>query len=584
MDKLIIPEGCNIEGDALAIRHEGDIVIENEMSPDSLVSGQGSIRFHPKQKEARFRQISAENGMLEIEADTLEGAEVKASSMHLKARDLKLTGPVKVEERLFLEAGRGNLHSCTAENLEIKADDFSVQAELGATELILQTGTAHIGLIKARRIVIRGSLDCKRVEAEESIIVEEGNVAIKYLDAPSFHAAPEVSGIVVIATCKDVKAEGVRGFLHPTELGMLSEAAGGDTFITQKLPDFGDVAEESTSEEPVDEAPAPAAQEPVEEVAPAAVEQAAVEPEPEVAEADPEEPAPAEEPEAEPEPDPEPEPAAVEETEAVSEDAEDEAEEVDTLPGDDEEDAADAAEEHGESAAPDDLNEYAPAPEVDETEEPVAVEEVPEVEEDATSLPHDEDNEPHGDDDGMGLPSIGETNIEEIEVGDDDDFDTGDFPTFEDDVLYDSEDGTASDEAEPVTSVDTEALLDEVQPFAEDMEIGDDILDEDDGYQLDDIEDVSDLVGEGESSSDNDTEEILALELTEKLNQVRAFFPDDNQPNFITQINRYIEERRFTVFAKEANRNAVLSKFDEYEHEEISHLAREFFAIMEQYL
>ncbi|QTD51142.1 hypothetical protein [Sulfidibacter corallicola] len=74
----------------------------------------------------------------------------------------------------------------------------------------------------------------------------------------------------------------------------------------------------------------------------------------------------------------------------------------------------------------------------------------------------------------------------------------------------------------------------------------------------------------------------LTLQLTEILDQIRAFFPEKNYPKFVGQIQRYVEERRFHILAKDRNREAVLSRIDKLNHPEISQLARSFYTCLDE--
>ena len=76
----------------------------------------------------------------------------------------------------------------------------------------------------------------------------------------------------------------------------------------------------------------------------------------------------------------------------------------------------------------------------------------------------------------------------------------------------------------------------------------------------------------------------LSQKLTEILDQIRAFFPEKNYPKFVGQIQRYVEERRFKILAKERNKEAVLARIDKMDHEEISQLARHFYSTLDDAL
>ncbi|CAM2005432.1 hypothetical protein [Acanthopleuribacter pedis] len=103
--------------------------------------------------------------------------------------------------------------------------------------------------------------------------------------------------------------------------------------------------------------------------------------------------------------------------------------------------------------------------------------------------------------------------------------------------------------------------------------------------------DVSEGDGLDDSGNQSDAfvtpgvnEDALAEQLNGILDQICAFFPEKNYPKFVGQIQRYVDERRFKILAKERNKEAVLSRIDKMEHPDISSLARTFYATLAESL
>ncbi len=224
MDKLILPAGCTFEGEITAIANTGDIQIEAALTPARLHSEQGMISFKSSAAKVACEEITAPQGRVELEGEALAVVKLVATEAQIKANEceldeLSLTGHLAIDSHDIV-LGTLNAASATLSGDTIKGDLIEVEGELH-----LEANLTMVREIHAGKVVIHGSIDCKSLVAREGVTVATGNVAIKRLDAPAFEAAPEVTGIVVLATCKAVKAQGVRGFLHPNELEMLNDAA-----------------------------------------------------------------------------------------------------------------------------------------------------------------------------------------------------------------------------------------------------------------------------------------------------------------------------------------------------------------------
>ena len=613
-----------IQGKVSSLAHEGDIVIENDLCPSIIESSQGGIRFSPSAESADCEYISAENGFVDVIVPNFSAKKVLASSGHLNTQKIKVTELVRAAESLNIEAKVGSFSRIDAENLDIKVDNLTVEKITAGTEVAIQANNSKVGEIRAKRVIIHGRIDCQKMIVEETVVVESGQVSIKSLDCASFHASPDVSGIVVVSTCKEVKAEGVRGFLHPSELEMFS-----GRMQTVDLETF-----DKPGEKIVAQAMASAMDEPEGQAVDPAEADADSEADLETAPTDSEDDEASDYPTV-------PEVPAYEESEPIDSGndvfarAEREAEEY--FPNEDEEPLSSVdLEEAFDATVADSLEEkpsdsgdndtiQAPSWEVDPVDgthdesihdlsgpsgfDLVGGEKArldlseedqipPEVNTETTfeldgpleealegedteledSLPEiDNWEEPDGPIE-VNTASFSNDNVlEKVDA-----FDVMETPIEEDapaedadlleDSYFDTDDSLDSadildQEADPL-----EDIPEDEEPDQQGIEgaLGDSFEDELEDDTLDNVEIL-------EEETPQDPEALLIADLNRILDQIRAYFPEDNYPKFINQISRYIEDARFNLFAKARNRDAVLAGFDKYEHPDISALARTFF-------
>ncbi len=556
MDKLIIPKGCVIQGQVAAISNDGDIDIESSLIPRVLHSGNGGVRLICQQQDTECDKIIAEEGMVEVEANTFSCAKLSAQSTSMRTGNLTISESLTGTAEVFLKATEAQILNCSADQVDIDVQSYEGQAIVARTELVLKvSGHCKLERISAPRVIVKGDLQCKVVDASESVVVESGKIAIKSLNSPRFHAAPEVTGIVMVANSEEVKAEGVRGFLHPSELGMLAD---GDDVVSIPTADLSTMAMEAT--------PPPMS------VA-----------EPEI------EPPPFETPdEAEPEISDEAGPTDLDSDMQVTEEIE----------ADDEPAALDA--EFGDIAEPEDDDEdedTEPGLEENALEEyeDLAVPEMPTAELSPDEFPDELTPEDLPEIDSEDLTEMEQVETEDLteELSSDDLEDPDDVEDFASTAVLMAADGIDDDEPLP----EVEGLDDDILDTDLELDSPDDPLDA--GYELTDINVVEDTLGDDEltaedmevmeeafeaEADDEDPEEALAQELTGMLGKIKSYFPDDNIPNSIAQIQRYIDERRFSLFAKARNKEAVISNFDKFEHQEISQLVRAFFERLEDYV
>lgn len=179
--------------------------------------------------------------------------------------------------------------------------------------------------------------------------------------------------------------------------------------------------------------------------------------------------------------------------------------------------------------------------------------------------------------------SLSEMNDYMTMTGEDDEFEAKSAPEFGDIAAAgDPEDFQSVPEFGNTTDLDEMAghdvtaddLTSQPDPFPSQPEI------HENGDELDDANNSVDGLGAGNSLN----EDVLAEQLNGILDQICAFFPEKNYPKFVGQIQRYVDERRFMILAKERNKEAVLSRIDKMEHEEISRLARSFYSSLAEAL
>ncbi len=647
MDKLIIPKDCTLQGEIRSAINQGDIVIENGSIPGAVKSDEGSIRLVVEENETNCETISAQNGIVEIQAKEFQCRRILARAAQLSATRFSAEEILSCEEQITLEAQTIAIEECRAGKVEIKGDQVHIKKVHADDELVIQAQHAEIEEIVAKKIVLQGSIKCRRVAAEETVLVDSGKIVIKALECKTFHAAPEVKGIVVLATCEEVRAEGVRGFLQPDELDMLGDGA--TTADLTKLfsgPRISEISQETSEEgedvsfQPPDEPEeeeiqtevlsdpleeTPTTEDGVSEPNPLDEEPAAAEPEPLTSE---EPPPPASGYPTIPEvdafevpPDPKPEEPVLE-----SEEPEDPAPQTDLpesgessspnwematqleeplSPADAEEESNDAQEigkfmkEHMEDDPETDAGEEA-------AQENFAAVDTREFESLSPSeeLLEEEAIPPFSVSDSLDNPEVALEELSEDELEDslddsdlhEDSLDDDSDPHLDHDDLEAIEEVDESDDSLPEIQgleggdeieVTTDAFTDdEVLERVDAFDIMDEIPEEDEAPEsLEDLEvlDEASLESVEIGSEDEPPEDALVRDLIQILNQVRAYFHEGEDPKFIAQIHRYLEDRRFDLFMKTRNKEAVLAKFDKFDHAEISALARSFFNKLEAY-
>jgi len=729
MDKLVIPRDCIIQGDRVTIRYEGDIQIENDLVPLSVKSNSGGIRFVPQGKSLTCSHLSCENGLLSVEADLLSAEFLSANHVELKLGELEISQALQVNESADIRAKTVNIDEVFADTLVVEGEDSVTIQAIEANQVSMQVGKGSIRHIRAKNVVIEavGRFECDKITAEQSVEVRSGEIGVKFLESPTFIAAPEVQGIVMLATCEEVKAEGVRGFIRPDEFRMLAETG---PFAALVSGETGE-AEEGQSVDIVELAQS----EPNENV-----EQATTLDLEEVLEQEPDSG------EAEPDRDEaEPESTILEESasETESEESEMDAEPTAAIEDQEHEQFREAESEQAEEEqpGPDDRNtvsmdeepivepEQAPEPtgeavdaenleqsgvsvmpsevaeETEQIEDPYMTREIhdldPELfgfqqkrvvkerEDDLASDLDDAEAAAEGTElDEEPIPeTTPETDQEPIELDDEDDLMDIDMPDEEidalpeitdfddfvelsdddmrseplpEDAINDDEQNLLEDHVDEVRDDSIESEADDREDISMDNELEeaiedsiDNVLDhsmdipeadsveveegfgsdeeatedEDDDVVLEisndenelDVEIEEEPVGsEAEPSLEDEQSELdqeddsnppptpppvttvqppspppvpaseeseagldaLVMELYGLLDQIRSFFPDENYPKFINQIQTYLEERRFNILRKARNRDAVLNSFDRLQHPDISACARQFYSVM----
>jgi len=218
MEKLFIPESCVMESQSMVIRNEGDVEIINKLIPAAIYSTKGSILYRNSSSSVMFRDICAERGHVELETGSLVSESVTGASARILCGDLTVRESLTVAGELEIEADAVDIGFCRAGKLNLRGGHIRIDTIEASGDIVLSGDSIKANLIRGGNITLSGTIECKEMVASGAVIVQKGKVSIKSLDAPRFQATPDVTGIVVMATCDIVRAEGVRGFLQPNEL------------------------------------------------------------------------------------------------------------------------------------------------------------------------------------------------------------------------------------------------------------------------------------------------------------------------------------------------------------------------------
>lgn len=609
MEKLFLPKGALIQGERISVSHDGDIQIENNLVPLSIKSSQGSIVFIPESQNVTCSHLLAENGQVSLSAEKVDAELISAKEITMQVESLEVSQAIQAQESLELdgrdlkvgEIRSGDVSMTLKGNLELS----SIEA---TGELIIACGSLKAKEIKAAsvKLDVGGKLECEKLVSEGEVEVVNGSIAVKFLDCQSFNASPRVTGIILVATPEHVKAEGVRGFIRPQEFQAFSS---NDSFLQLEAGSESDasdvsdagafepevVSSESVAEEQDEDEPelnegqtefetidVEEAENQIHEGLDAEEDQdlaagdddALEEEEPPLPSAQFDEPPPI--PQVDDDlPQPPPFPAEGEDLQT---------DEVDATP-------VDAEGEHQslDDIALETLNMDDEEEGFDEAEEAIDMDTI--SEEQAMSITEIEDNE---------SPGEAEHSLDSLDqLSDEDELDM-------DAIQLDSEKSDDSDwpedvetafplneEGAPIPEESDEFKTTELNfPESEAVEISDDYAVEDlsfgpNSFNLDEIQ-------EAEPTPDFDSEELLAEQeavteddlvknLEGTIGEIKDCFPDENYPKFISQIEVYLQERRFQILRKKRNREAVVSSFDRLANPKISELARAFYEELTTY-
>jgi len=608
MEKLILPLNCVIEGDLTSIAHEGDVQIDNGILPASLFSGEGDITLTQVEPDSKCESISAKLGKIDLEGSSLNAQSILSKSFHAQLEKLEAQSLQVTQGKTVFVGEVFKVEQLNAEAIEIEADSVHISRLFAGGDVTIRAERIHVDELVGEKVTISGSLESNKVTASKGMVVDSGRVAIKNLDAPTFHSEEGVGGIVMVATCEEVQTKGVRGFLLPSELGLfskgnttmdLSEILGAekDSFsqTTATVPEPQDEPEhsedDSTTEPEAamdDEDQAPTEPWPTTEEEEKAYEATPSEPVEDISDEDAvldtNKPIENEEPEAQ---DHDTDPAVVPEEEDDTNSAEQE------VPND-----VLSAEEPDESSSPF-FKTTTVVPENENAD--VDTGEMKTVQLEPMQLAHAIQgrsiamDEPQDDEEALDAE-----NMVTIPPGHDEeaaDLDSQDLgpelaslPEIEDFDDYhntgDLGDAASQDDAEsPLQGL---AMPEEEEDIweSESGEIEVEELSEEDFYSVEEGE-LADLTGDEDepqtSAPQEDPETALRKSLTDVLNQIRACFPDENYPKFIYQIQNYVNEGRYSILAKSRNKEAVLSSFEKLNHPEISQLSGKFYSTLDDY-
>jgi len=626
MDKLFLPKGAVIKGERISLSHEGDIQIENDLVPLSIKSHSGGIVFIPESQVVNCSHLIAEKGQILVHAEGMNAELISGDTVSMEISDLQVAQAIQAKGKAEITGNSLKTADVIAGDLELslKGDLVADTIEVHG-ELVLCARSLKVNQIKAHKISfeIQNKLEVEHLSAKEDVYVASGNISVKYLDCDSFSAAPRVTGIILVATPEHVKAEGVRGFIRPQEFQVFSNT---DSFLQipsgpseKKSVDLDD-SQDIESSPVMDDKPENMAHSPeILSAEPSAREEVST---PQFETLDVEELETREMPEEEPtseiedisiesfdepadpasidEQDPElPEQPEIEEdpeNDVLSEDHSLDELSMETLNIDD-----------------DDLDD-------DMLDEQFSMDTV--SEESSISLDIEQVEEELDSSFATNLDNLSdiseeqELSMDSIELGDfeetNDNWELdhidetpeafplqeggGDLPDADDDfntteLEFNREDNNAS-EAGNSSEEDSDDLpaFSKTDPGVHQEDL--DIVDLSFGpntFTSDDLSGGEDGDPDGPFALNEDlpeetfTEDDLVDRLGTLIGEVKNCFPDDNYPKFISQIEVYLNEKRFKILRKKRNREAVISSFDRLDNPKISELARTFYTELSNY-
>ncbi|PIE89412.1 MAG: hypothetical protein CR997_11245 [Acidobacteria bacterium] len=599
MEKLYLPKGSIIQGERISITHNGDICIANELVPLSIKSSEGSIEFTPEGDVTTCSHLLAENGKIYVSAKKLNAELISCQNLNLEIDDLDISQAIQIKERGQIKGLKLKTTEIVAGDLEIILDeDIEIQSIESTGDLVISAQNIKIDQIKAEKVSleVREQMHCERLISKEDVYVSSGKLSIKFLDCASFTAAPEVTGIIMVATPEHVKAEGVRGFIRPQEFKVFANK---DSFL--QIPASGPSLVQEDANTPLE----------TEVVSP--------------------------DEEREQSPFQSVEVDDLEATRAtmlkdVTGEAPVEYEEK-TDPADYEESVL-LSELNGveETELPPPIPELVPPPY--ETVD-VAVDEQEKSEPDPSDIESAEllddpdfilekefdlqdhslddlsmetlnmDDEEELEEDQLNMDTVSEEAALSLNLGEaqseidssfNDQFNDLDELSEQDELAIDSLEVPGLDHDDSNWEVahagedlsEDRASSDQDEYAAPKMDL------DDDSDSLEEIEelDIEDLsftnfpltVEEMEAQSDDSqaeevmTEDHLVENLESVMVQIKECFPDENYPKFINQIEVYLAEKRFQILRKKRNKEAVISSFDRLDNPRVSELAREFYS------
>lgn len=616
MEKLVIPKGCRIQGTLEGLSNPGDIWVLEPLALGSLVSEQGSVNYQAPGLSLDLKALEA-GAEVRAKAASLKVHDVRAGQVHLTLGALDIAGRLETDGDIAIKAGGhialGSAAAQGAAQLEcatISADEIT-----GADVSLTIGEDGAVKEIHGKRITISGNLHCEKIVATEAVHVTSGKIKVRLVESPAFHAEDGVKGIVMMANSEDVRAGGVRGFLHPDDMDLLS----GQGTVPVITPS-------TNLDEPEDgSAPVPPLEAPMtdtrsfedEPPAPSAFTGPVSDFEPETLEPEPE----ASDPVFEPEPEPEP----LEPEELNSADLEEE-EMLEPI-----EDAVDPASGWETTLETTPFNREDLEPEPQWTESVAA--ELP-----TADFPADEETvhdlsqpEASSEDAFAGpivpAPEPGEADYETVETTGMDTLDTyddqepeplmePDFGPGEDDMLTpdEEEEAVLEDMPQPI-QVNTDDFTDvgelddvpgdtlngdalyelggEDEDFSDAETLTEEDVEELSSEELDEVSEDIEELGEEEIlgemvEEEEDPEAILQRDLLEILDQVRELFPGENYPRSIDQIRGYVTNQQLSLFMRARNRESVVKNFEKlnakFDHDLINENITRFFQILDDHM
>jgi hypothetical protein len=225
MSELTLPAHAEVTASDLEIQHKGTIRIECPLEVKKLVSREGSVFFSVPEGNIQCQEIQALSGLVALRAKKIRVRSLQAQEVHLQADDLQVQQLLQAKGRLHLECRSFSAPDLTAKEviLELEGDlhlkTLNVEGAVKLKARSIRLESLRVGSLE---VETEDRFECAQMISDTDVVIKKGAISAQYLDCRSFQTEPGVSGIVMVSTAEDVRAEGVRGFIKPQEFETLA--------------------------------------------------------------------------------------------------------------------------------------------------------------------------------------------------------------------------------------------------------------------------------------------------------------------------------------------------------------------------